>query len=203
MNNANVISVNPGIKTMGELNIDEITLSRISRTLSNPGQTSSTFKNILNGLFGINSMVTNRWSVKLASVRIIAGVIMLATGISSLTGMVMSANSGMIGIAATILGASLILGLFSRILSIGAVGVSVVILAESLTAGTVDQMALTMAMVGAIMAIVGPGHYSLDQILRRSLFKLYRNRNRHDPDRDPAKIAFDYSAFASVDIRLR
>lgn len=203
MNNANVISVNPGIKTMGELNIEEITLSRISRTISNPGQKSSTFKHILNATFGINSDVTSRWSAKLASIRVAAGSIMLALGAFSLQG----AQAGMapqaLGIVSIALGVSLILGLFTRLISIGALGVAIAIAFESISGGALDSTALTVALSGIIMGILGPGHYSLDQIMRKGLYTLYRNRNRHDPDRDPSRIAFDYSAFASVDTRLR
>lgn len=203
MNKANVISVNPGIKTMGELNIEEINLSRISRTLSNPGQVSSTFKNILNTTFGIDSNVTTHWSAKLAAIRIIAGLILLSTGILALTGGQLGLAQHAMSIISIILGISLMIGFLSRIISAGAMIAGIVVMAECLSAGVLDPASATVAVSGAVMGILGPGHYSVDQILRRGIFKLYRNRHRNDPERDPSKIAFDYSAFASVDFRIR
>lgn len=203
MNKANVISVNPGIKTMGELNIEEINLSRISRTISNPGQVSSTFKNILNTAFGIDSNVTTHWSAKLAAIRIIAGLILLSTGILALTGGQLGLAQHAMSIISIILGISLMIGFLSRIIAAGAMIAGIVVMAECLSTGVLDPASATVAVSGAVMGILGPGHYSLDQILRRGIFKLYRNRHRNDPERDPSKIAFDYSAFASVDFRIR
>lgn len=203
MNNANVISVNPGIKTMGELNIEEINLSRISRTLSNPGQANSTFKSILNATFGIDSNVTTHWSSKIAAIRILSGLILLSTGIVSLTGGQLGLAEHTMSVISIVLGASLIMGLLTRLVSAGALIAGIVVMAESLSAGTLNPASVTVALSGAVMGILGPGHYSVDQILRRGIFRLYRNRHRNDPERDPSKIAFDYSAFASVDFRMR
>lgn len=202
MNNAKIISVNPGIKTLGELNINEINLARLSRTISRPGQSSSYVKNILNFVFGLNSRVNTHFSSKMLALRVIAGTFMTGLGAMALIGSAAVAMPHLLAVAACALGISMLSGTFMRLVSVAVAITGAYSLYLSVTAGAADMTSVMVAMVACFGAVLGPGHYSADMYLRRSLHRIYRNANRYDPDRNASNLHFEYNAFASVDDRL-
>lgn len=203
MNNAKIISVNPGIKTLGELNINEINLSRLSRTISNPGQRSSHVKDILNFVFGLNSKVNTQFSNKMLSIRILGGLLMTGLGMSAYLGSSLTAMPQMLALTTGIFGISLLSGCLTRVVSLLTAAVGAFFIYQSIGAGVLDMSALLVAITAVFSVILGPGHYSVDMFLRRSLHRIYRHANRYDPERNASKLNFEYNAFASVDDRLR
>lgn len=202
MNNAKIISVDPGIKTLGELNINEINLSRLSRTISNPGASRTSFKNVLNFIFGINSRNSQALSSKVLAFRIFAGSLFTALGAMALTGTGMAAVPELLSITCCIFGVSLMTGLLMRVLSACAVIVSLYCAYISFMSGAVDSFSLLTAITAFTGCLFGPGLYSSDSFIRRALYGIYRNMHRYDPERNADNLQFDYNAFASVESRI-
>lgn len=202
MNNAKIISVDPGIKTLGELNINEINLSRISRTISNPGAGKTSFKNALNFIFGINSRNSQALSSKVLAFRILAGTLFLALGAMTLTGTYATGVPELLGLTCCAFGVSLIAGFFMRVISACAAIFALYCSYISFMAGTVDSVSLMTAITAFTGCLFGPGLYSSDSFIRRSIFGIYRNMHRYDPERNADNLQFNYNAFASVESRI-
>lgn len=201
MSNAKIISVDPGIKTLGELNINEINLTRLSRTISNPGR-KSTFKNTLNMVFGINSRTDAGISSKMFGLRLIGGTLMTALGALSLSGSAMVALPHMLTVACLAFGISLLTGSFTRLISMATACIALFTAYTAFSAGSLDTVSLMTAMLGIGACVIGPGHYSADSLMRRQIFRLYRNAHRYDPERNADNLMFDYNAFAAVERRI-
>ena len=78
MNEANVISVDPGVKTLGELCVNDHRLARISRKISGPGRkVAAPFRHIMNLLFGINRRVNSQLSGKMMILRLTCGTMFI------------------------------------------------------------------------------------------------------------------------------
>ncbi|MDE7180708.1 MAG: hypothetical protein K2N88_05870 [Muribaculaceae bacterium] len=202
MNNANVISVNPGVKTLGELNINEINLARLSRTISNTGRSTSSFKKALDFTFGIGRTTASSMSSRLLAVRTVAGSLFSAFGTLSLAGSSMIALPHLLAVSSLVLGLSLLTGLCTRIASLAAAAMAFIASYSALMSGTLDSTALLVAVSGVVFCVLGPGRYSADAYLRSGLHRIYRNMHRYDPERNADKLNFEYNAFSAVD-RLR
>lgn len=180
----NVISVNPGAKPKGAMQNELFNrLATPIKILDNPVRHTK-FRPLINFLSGINSNVNTAWSVKLLMVRLIAGATLLVTGILNYHGIYGYNVPSML----ITLGVAMIIGLFSRILSgVGAVVfASVMALAyfgmttpylpyTVLTEGVLNYGYLLSSVLLILCAMIGPGRFSLDQLIRAAILQYRKN----------------------------
>lgn len=180
MADVNVISVNPSKQTLGALNFEF--MHKMARTCRPMAQAIHTprFKTVCNFIFGINKNVTPAWSAKLFFSRAIISAFFIAIGIIG----ILSGAEGIrqaVSIFNIVIGGMLFLGFFARIASFAGflLNASIAVSAAlgytwSLSAASVatfEMAEVTQALLLLIVAISGPGRYSIDQILRRAIFR--------------------------------
>lgn len=200
MNETNVISVNPGVKTLGELCVNEHRLARISRKISEPGRKAvAPFRRVLNHLFGINRKVNAQLSGKMMVLRLICGTLFIALALVPMSmSEIREANFTADSIVLCAAGISMAAGLFSRLTTMaGAVwyGIS---LYNSITVSEPDAASAMLVMVMAIFCVLGPGLYSVDRYLRRAIMALVRGgkkTRRHER-------GISFRAYGDVDRRI-
>lgn len=203
MNHAKVISVNPGLKTAGELNLSKFNLEGISRSISAPADKKASFKRRLDFFFGINAGVNSQFSSKMMAVRVMGAVILCGLALMSLFGSSAAVLPHNAAVITLLFGVSLAFGLLTRMAAAICTlffGISFV---SALTAGSLDLTILFLGSCSALFMIMGPGMYSTDLLLRRRIHKMYRDAHRYDPSRNPDNIIFDYTAFSNVEQRVR
>lgn len=202
MSDTNVISVDPGAKTLGELRVGENRLSRISRRLSGPGKkVTAPFRYTLNLLFGINRCVNTRFSGKMMLLRLICGGLFIVMTLvpMSIPG-IMAANFTTDAIVLTAVGISIILGLFSRMTTLAGAVWFGILFSISLEKYEPDMTCAAIMMVMAIFSVLGPGLYSMDRYIRRLILCLIRAGKKKTAR--CKKGGIQYNAYGSVDRRV-
>lgn len=195
MANVNVISVNPSQKTLGSLHPEM--LDKVARGCRvSTASSDASIKSAVNLFFGIskNSLPV---SGKMFAVRAIASAWFIISGIASGVDFALF-NAGALNI---ILGGMIFLGLFTRVSALAAIGMLLTsfTMNDVLTmdfAAFVSANAITLISSGVCMmvAIMGPGFYSTDQIIRRSIFKGIKNYNKNRAVHS-AEMRLSYKAF--------
>ncbi len=199
MANVNVISVNPAQKTLGALHpemLDKVARGcRVSNASSESG-----IKTAVNLFFGISK---NSLSVsgKMFAARLIASAWFIMTGIA--LGIDFSLfNTGAVSI---ILGSMIFLGLFSRVSSLTAATILVtsismtdVLSMDFASFISIHSIQILSAAVCLIVAVMGPGFYSIDQLIRRSIFKGIKKYNKNRAAHS-AEMRLSYKAFQYAD----
>lgn len=183
METAQVISINPGIKTAGALHEEALAASSLSRRLLATAAQTPQLSETFNFITGVDDKT--EVSYKLTSARVLGGLALTAMSLSFFIQDGISA----LGIVQFALGLSMIAGLFTRMM-----GVAVAIwgIVTSLSMGLADQPILFTALAGAVAAIFGPGRLSLDFALRRRLLRL----KHRAADRRARRVSADsYKAF--------
>lgn len=199
MNQANVISVNPGIKTLGELNIGTASVAKISRTLARPVRAGRSAAGIaLRLLFGVTPH-GGAFSAKMGLIRVLAGALAITMALwqaSDVTDLL--AIESIIAIS---FGLSLVFGLFTRITS----AVMTVLYGASLYAsavtGTPDFFAASITLTALAFTLLGPGRFSIDRIILKGLAAMRRSLRRRN-ERKARQKEFDYRAYHYMDSRV-
>lgn len=200
MNQTNVISVNPGVKTLGELNIGNSTIVRISRRLTRPGRVSaSPFKAIVRFVFGVSRDRSGSFSTKMAMLRMSAAAITILAALWQSGGLEAAPTAPVVAMLA--FGVSLALGLFTRLVAASATAICGYMFYLSIMAGTPDVMCAVSLVASLMFALLGPGRYSADQLIVKGFTAIYR-RSRARAARREKKAAFDYKAYHRVDRRV-
>lgn len=200
MNQTNVISVNPGVKTLGELNIGNSTIVRISRRLTRPGRVSaSPFKAIVRFVFGVSRDRSGSFSTKMAMLRMSAAAITILAALWQSGGLEAAPTAPVVAMLA--FGVSLALGLFTRLVAASATAICGYMFYLSIMAGTPDVMSAVSLVASLMFALLGPGRYSADQLIVKGFTAIYR-RSRARAARREKKAAFDYKAYHHVDRRV-
>lgn len=207
---ANVISVNPGKKSLGAMNFEF--MQKVARTCRPMTQAIHTprFKTVCNFIFGINKSVTSAWSAKLLLCRSLVAAFFIAYGIFAIVSGASGINHA-ISIFNIAIGGMILLGLFARIAGFAAMllNASIAITAAlgyvwHLSASEIpifEMQATIQALLTGIIAITGPGRYSLDQLLRRAIFRrakytaLRRQRRRARLD---SAVRLSYKAWQAM-----
>lgn len=200
MSKVQVISVNPGVKTMGELSIYN-RLARLSRAIApTTVRHHSLFKRTINLLFGLNKGVGTRLSGKLMLLRLLCGGLMVSSvAIPMTSAEILSLQMGMESVIMFALGISLMLGFLSRLTSYTGVAWFGYNLALSLIQGVPEVSYGALMLLMLVFSVLGPGLFSADQLLRKALFAMRRNmRQRRRKD----ATVLDYRAFAQVERRI-
>lgn len=188
MNAAKVISVNPGTKTLGEFNFNQVAFAAVSRKISHPNvKNANPFKKLVNFLLGINKHTSMKFSKRMLVARLCLAsiIILMASHVSSV-------------VLLSIIAVSLILGLCERITTFA----GSISLACSLTAGSTTELQIIslafLATVLLIYSILGPGRYSVDLFIRKDLFITMMKGNIKSYESSD----MDYRAYQRISDRL-
>ena len=202
MSDPNVISVDPGAKTLGELRVGENRLSRIIRRLSGPGKkVTAPFRYTLNLLFVINRCVNTRFSGKMMLMRhLCGGLFIVMTLVPMSIPDIMAANFTTDAIVLTAVGISIILGLFSRMTTLAGAVWFGILFSRSREKYEPDMTCAAIMMVMAIFSVLGPGLYSMDRYIRRLILCLVRAGKKKTAR--CKKGGIQYNAYGSVDRRV-
>lgn len=199
MNQANVISVNPGVKTLGELNIGTSSVAKISRSIVRPVRAGrSAAGAALRLLFGVTPH-GGAFSAKMALLRLTGAALAISMALwqaSDVTGLLATQN-----LLALVFGLSLISGLFTRIVSALTTAFYGTSLYASVIAGTPVFTAASLAMTALAFTLLGPGRFSIDRLILRGLRAL-RRALRRQRQRRAERRAFDYRAYHYMDRRV-
>ncbi len=188
MADVKVISVNPGIKTVGALNFEFI--GKVARTCSSPvskAVNNQRVKKVCNHIFGIDRSSTDVEATKLLLIRVIAAVFLVALGITGLDPVQLTADPD-INIFNIVIGCMILSGLFTRIASICGFLLYAFLVASqfyglgsSITAtsgsATPDLALICMSMIFLFLAITGPGRYCIDQLLRMGIVRIAERKS--------------------------
>ena len=125
------------------------------------------------------------------------GILLLALGIYSYLPYEIITIAGVspvpeyVDICEIVLGGMLLLGLFTRISSTAGFLFFTYLTVSSVLEGSVNLGLVIPAIISIIFMVTGPGIYSTDQLIRRTLIKKINNRrNRRKAER------FSYRAYA-------
>lgn len=195
----NVISVNPAKKSLGALHPE--LLGRMMKNCRIPKKIAqaSGFNPIVNCIFGINKTVTIGWSGKLFVVRILVSAFLILNGIAAAPDF----SAFNVAAAQIVLGGMLFIGLFSRIAAIASASIYgweiiSVITASSEPWAIPDTALILSVTLCVIAAITGPGRFSVDQIIRRSLVRAAKRKaiaRRRRKTREDIEKRTSYEAF--------
>lgn len=204
MSKVQIISVNPAKKTLGALHPE--LLEKVARTCRIPAapKPQSIFKTSVNTFFGINKGMTKAVSSRLLLTRVLLGVWFIISGITAGIDP-FTINLSMLS---TIFGGMLVLGILNRPASLAAAvlfAISAVGAATDIS-GTItlqnfissDPFAILSCILCISIAICGPGLFSVDQLIRRSMLHLARTIRKRNATRKAERRlsyrAFQYSA---------
>lgn len=197
-----VISVNPSEKTLGEKLFNADRLADITRCIVAPGESIGfSWAKFVNFFFGINKKVGAQLSAKLLLLRVIVGAAMISSVLVPMhPDAVMAFEFEMVEIPVLIFGSTLVLGLFTRLTSAVAAAWFGYVTYITFTIGTFNMGEIALILAGVNFAVLGPGRYGVDQLMRVGLKALSRKLQE---SRTPGKSAtLDYRAYTSVDRRV-
>lgn len=203
MNQANVISVNPGIKTIGELRVNEHVARKISHAIANTApQNSITFKSVIDFMTGINSRITGHLSMKIMMLRVVCGTLLLGMVLIPMSSAnIYDLDFSVTEVVGIIAGFSIIFGAFMRVVCFGCASfLSYNLYIHVLNSG-LELSGLAEIGMLLIFTIMGPGMYCIDQLLRRGIYSIIRKRAK----RAKAKLnesSFEYNAYEMLDRRI-
>lgn len=169
MNTPTIISINPIVKTIGQIHQESIGSGRaIPRIVSNLSVTPR-LKDTLNLLTGISTPAMSGASGRILLLRFISAV-----AIITVLALVFATGGEMLlSIPLAVLGISLLLGLMTRIISLTA-------MIYFILAGVQGMLALEPCCIfgfsALIFMIMGPGIYSIDQCIRKAIWRSYKRR---------------------------
>lgn len=191
---AQVISVNPAVKTRGELMASDSKISKISRSFATTTGNEDSLKSFLNTLLGISNRTHNGLSSKMLAVRLLCGAWLIATSAFPFTMHALPTES-IIGMS---LGLAIGLGLLTRPASLAGAGWYIYSALPSLLAGDFTSTYALTSIILLSIGIIGPGRFSLDQVCRYCILRISR-RNRRNRKRE---LKMDYRAYIMADRRV-
>ncbi len=175
--NAVVININPGASTSGNLNT-EIGLSSIRMRVLKEGREMAKEKSgrTLRHIFGSTSMDAGM-SKKVLMVRVVFGLCLTLEGI--LTCMYSGLSVSSLGIISIISGLMLLPGILTRV----SMSIATMIFGLSLLSGLSTGLPIMVDYINLagclFFALIGPGRFSADAIIRRKIFRTVRRRETH------------------------
>lgn len=195
MNIANVISVNPGVKTLGELRINDRALGTIGRKLSLKRKKAvSPLKTAVNLALGLNSRVTSFFSGKMMLLRLIFGALFISMALVPMTPeAILSGSFDTVSAVECAVGVSVAFGLFARLASLFATGFFGWIFYLSCEGGNIEWMYAVITAVTLTVCVLGPGMYCIDQFIRRCIYHMSSRRKEQKND------CMSYNAYLKVD----
>lgn len=165
---AKVISVNPGKKTLGRFWEEGLAGHevgrRIIRTIAVPAKPAG----YIAALTGISTDTGRTMSLNLLLLRLLLGCGMIVMAAMLLVGTVT------VQVAAIVAGVSILLGMFCRPVCIIASILFAITTFNGLDAGMFQWETAVIGVVSVVFAVLGPGRFSVDQLIRSALIRLGR-----------------------------
>lgn len=198
MNEANVISIDPGAKTLGEQRLGCERLVRISKKISTPGRVAARgVVRMLNIISGINSKIGHQISGKIMLVRMFCGIMFICAALvpkspESIAALDLSVSEWLM----TIAGLSMSFGLLTRPVCLCGAILAGTMFFPTLAEGTPNLYDGAFMMLTFIFGVMGPGMFSVDQLLRNLIGRV--TTKRHAPKR-LRRRQIDYHAFGDAD----
>lgn len=192
MNQLNVISINPGESTQAALHqelFDSAVRQYAPDAYSHLFRTRDSFRDRTDFIFGISKGFSSANSGRILSCRILAASGLAAFALLALNPVSMAAMI-CLGMAAAIG-----LGLFTRVVSFSAICAFGFLFWETFSQGeAMPFMLLVPVVAGLFFTISGPGLYSIDQLIRKSLLKMHKAYAQKRADARAAE-RLSYKAF--------
>lgn len=182
-----IINVNPALQPAGATNPD-VALGAIRSRVAAQGtdMVRRQSGSLLRRLFGPTSLKP-ALSVAMLIIRIVFGSWCLWQGSVALLSGTLSGMDIMLLISGVMIG----LGLFTRVISSASMLICTYFICNALSQGNLLSAADLYTLIFAIFAMIGPGRYSFDSILRRNIFRSLRRRQI----RQLLENRFSYRAF--------
>lgn len=198
MKAAETISVDPGRLTAGAL-YSTGTKRIISKAAGaiNVNVAVTSKKKVSDFLFASYAPGAYRYGIRILVFRCIWSAILIAYGVMLFTGTLVSPNGGFpasqLGVAIGTVGVIMLLGIMTRPVSLVATVVCGAWAVEGISGGVFSLDAFSTTLVFLIFAVSGPGKFSSDFLIKKSLYRrAIRHRNRRREDR------LSYKAFSTM-----
>ena len=175
MSETNVISVNPSQKTLGILYAEgNVNRLRFARRIALAASRVPDVKDTLRFLSGISSRTGKALSVKALTVRVLFCAVFAGMGAIQLV----QGGDVYMAYAMIAFGAMALLGLLTRISATGAACWFGWQTAMAGMAMQIDQTSIAMTLACLVLAVMGPGIYSVDQLIRHGAMRIRRRAIR-------------------------
>ena len=188
MNKPNVISINPGQKTLGQLHQEAERYNPVVKQLVSTISSTVRLKACLNFFTGIDTKTMKGASARILLLRLFTAGLLASFGYAVINPAVVAISDAVLvpglnsvagnmalAVSIFVMAASIILGFMTRIVSVAAFPFYVsMILQGSLPI----SIATALLFVALVFIILGPGIFSVDQCIRKTIFRNYKRRAR-------------------------
>lgn len=186
MNKPNVISINPGQKTLGQLHQEAERYNPVVKQLVSTISSTVRLKACLNFFTGIDTKTMKGASARILLLRLFTAGLLASFGYAVINPAVVAISDAVLvpglnsvagnmalAVSIFVMAASIILGFMTRIVSVAAFPFYVyMILQGSLPI----SIATALLFVALVFIILGPGIFSTDQCIRKAIFRSYKRR---------------------------
>lgn len=188
MNKPNVISINPGQKTLGQLHQEAERYNPVVKQLVSTISSTVRLKACLNFFTGIDTKTMKGASARILLLRLFTAGLLASFAYAVLNRSVLAISDavlvpaldsvqGNIALSTSIfvMAASILLGFMTRIVSVAAFPYFIPMVLQ----GTLPiSIASALLFVALGYIILGPGIFSVDQCIRKTIFRNYKRRAR-------------------------
>lgn len=188
MNKPNVISINPGQKTLGQLHQEAERYNPVVKQLVSTISSTVRLKACLNFFTGIDTKTMKGASARILLLRLFTAVLLASFAYAVINPAVLTVSDavlvpaldsvqGNIALSTSIfvMAASILLGFMTRIVSVAAFPYFI----PMVLPGTLPiSIASALLFVALGYIILGPGIFSADQCIRKAIFRNYKRRAR-------------------------
>lgn len=186
MNKPNVISINPGQKTLGQLHQEAERYNPVVKQLVSTISSTVRLKACLNFFTGIDTKTMKGASARILLLRLFTAGLMASFAYVVMNPSVLAISDavlvpalnsvqGNIALSTSIfvMAASILLGFMTRIVSVAAFPYFIPMVLQ----GTLPiSIASALLFVALGYIILGPGIFSVDQCIRKTIFRNYKRR---------------------------
>lgn len=200
MNKPNVISINPGQKTLGQLHQEAERYNPVVKQLVSTISSTVRLKACLNFFSGIDTKTMKGASARILLLRLFTAGLLASFAYAVMNPSVLAISDavlvpalnsvyGNIALSTSIfvMAASILLGFMTRIVSVAAFPYFIPMVLQ----GTLPiSIASALLFVALGYIILGPGIFSVDQCIRKTIFRNYKRRagRRAMQARSPRRI---------------
>lgn len=188
MNKPNVISINPGQKTLGQLHQEAERYNPVVKQLVSTISSTVRLKACLNFFTGIDTKTMKGASARILILRLFTAGLLASFAYAVMNPSVLAISDavlvpaldsvqGNIALSTSIfvMAASILLGFMTRIVSVAAFPYFIPMVLQ----GTLPiSIASALLFVALGYVILGPGIFSVDQCIRKTIFRNYKRRAR-------------------------
>lgn len=186
MNKPNVISINPGQKTLGQLHQEAERYNPVVKQLVSTISSTVRLKACLNFFTGIDTKTMKGASARILLLRLFTAGLLASFAYAVMNPSVLAISDavlvpalnsvyGNIALSTSIfvMAASILLGFMTRIVSVAAFPYFIPMVLQ----GTLPiSIASALLFVALGYIILGPGIFSVDQCIRKTIFRHYKRR---------------------------